>query len=134
MVDAEPLIRMPDGELPEIVTNPRKSKVWPITSNLQDPQSFLIKGHLVRIWRGPATPLEPWMFRRCLAILECTDLDQEKLEPLGLHWSYSPHSSGAYVLHGHKPGDIKFGSLAMLYARVTEEILYFISKIGGREQ
>ena len=86
--ESKPGISMPRDNLPEFLSNPRESPIWPISTELINTMIFEREDFLFRIWRAPAVDKHPQV-RRCIGVVEVTDLQEEEPKPIGLHWSNS---------------------------------------------
>lgn len=132
-------IKLARANLPETLSDPKRSPVAFIPDYCYPPQVFEKDGHLVRIWRSSLNESLA-LPRRRMAVLELTRLHPSEPEPVTkyLAWSYSrnPKEKWAeydWILHGHFPGDQPCLDLIDVYTSCTFEIRFVIDGLAGRE-
>lgn len=123
---------------PEPPQDPLVSAAFDIPEYMNPPQVFTIYEHHVRIWRSAAIELTADDPRRCIGLLEFTQLTEEKPKTLGHAWWYDrpriPRLEGyPYMLYTWYPGPQPCSDLVDVYHCTTLEIHWVIIGLQGRD-
>jgi len=118
--------------------DPLVSAAFDIPEYMNPPQAFTIYDHFVRVWRSAAIELTPEDWRRCIGLLEFTQLTGEKPKTLGHAWWYDrpriPRLAGhPYMLYTWYPGPQPCIDLVDVYRCTTLEIRWVIISLQGRD-